>query len=113
MNGSSRDGHWVYGFLRIGDPTVTEVEVSLQGLTEWQQEEQTWERKEVARLRTTAEDWTEKDGYRYALVWADVREYSGDIYYGSVYFHATAYDAAGTMAAEYDSYDAEWTGVSG
>lgn len=100
---------WAVGFLRIGDPSVTEVAVSFQTpTTEWDDSQEQWKRTEVASLRTGAAEWTEKDGFRYALVTADIREWPAGGLYGLADLHATAYDAAGNVVAEYDSDSETW-----
>lgn len=102
------EGREVVGFLRIGDPTVTEVEVSFQALQEWQENTHTWKRTEVAALRTTAAEWTERDGYRYALLAADIQEWPENTAFGAAYLRVAAYDKEGRLRAEYDSYDETW-----
>lgn len=100
---------WAVGFLRIGDPSVTEVSVSFQTpTTEWEDSQARWKRTEVVSLRTRAAEWTEKDGFRYALVTADIREWPAGALYGPADLRATAYDAAGNVVAEYDTDDETW-----
>lgn len=106
-------GYLAKGFLRMGDPAIETVSVSIWAPGEWQEESGERARLELTRLTTTKDAWTVQDGYRYALLMTDVEEAmrTEDALYGPIYLHATAYDGSGAVAAEYDSFadqEAHW-----
>lgn len=99
-------GSLATGFLRIGDPAIETVTVSVMALGKEREESGERIRVEIARLTTTQDAWTGTDDGRYALFTMDVEDAIGtkNALYGPLYLQARAFDCSGAVAAEYDSY---------
>ena len=97
----------VYLVVRISDPAVQTLELSIQHrVLQWEEPE---ERREVLHLRSSAEEWVMWDGCRYLLAAPRV-EVPRDVVWADPYLVITALDQAGNVTATYDSYEAEMWG---
>ena len=98
-------GFLAKGFLRVGDPNVETVVVSIWAPGERQEETEERTGVELMELTTVHDTWVTAGNYRYVLLAADVEEAidAKEALYGPIYLHATAYDSSGAITAEYDS----------